>query len=220
MSDLGELHYYLGVEFERNREVHTIIMNQKNYIEEILKRFNIEECKLVGTLFDVNFKLLKLLDEEFMNVQREMEGVPYKARVGSLMYAMVAMRANITFAISTVSQFLSKAGPPHWMAVKRIIRNLKGTLDFKLCLGSKDIVLIGFCDADWAGDANDRRSTTGYVFFVGVGVISWKCKKQPTTITIFVNYYFETLKSLKINPNGLISNSISYCDDMYLYQIG
>ena len=59
--------------FERNGEAHTITMNQKSYIEEILKRFNMEKCKLVGTPFDVNSKLLKFLDEEFMNVQREME---------------------------------------------------------------------------------------------------------------------------------------------------
>ena len=66
-----------------------------------------------------------------MNVQREMEGVAYKATVGSLIYAMVATRVVVSFAVSTVSQFMSKAGPPHWMAVKRIIRYLKGTLDFK-----------------------------------------------------------------------------------------
>jgi hypothetical protein len=120
------------------------------------------------------------LDEEFVNVQREMEGVAYKATVGSLIYAMVATRVVVSFAVSTVSQFMSKAGPPHWMAVKRIIRYLKGTLDFKLCLGGKDVVLRGFCDADWVGDAPRRRSTTGYMIFVGVVVISWKCKKQPT----------------------------------------
>ena len=114
-----------------------------------------EECKPVGTRFDVNPKLLKLSNEEFINVQREMESVSYKAKVGSLMYAMVATRANIAFTVSTVSQFMSKAGPPHWMAVKRIMRYLKGTLDFKLCLGGEDIVLRGFCDADWTGDANE-----------------------------------------------------------------
>ena len=58
MSNLGELHYCLEVEFKRNRETHTIIMNQKSYIETILKRFNMEECKLVGTPFHVNSKLL------------------------------------------------------------------------------------------------------------------------------------------------------------------
>ena len=140
-----------------------------------------KEYKPVGTLFDVNSKLLKVSDEEFMNVQKKMEGVSYKARVGSLMYAMVVTRANIAIVVSTVSQFMSKIGPPHWMAVKCIMRYLKGTLDFKLCLGGKDIALRGFCDADWIRDANDRRSTTGYViFFVGVGVILWKFKKQST----------------------------------------
>ena len=90
-----------------------------------------------------------------MNVRREMEGVPYKARVGSSMYAMVAMRADIAFGVSTVNRFMSKANSSHWMAAKHIMRYSKGTLDFKLCLGGKNIVLIGFCDADWAGDANN-----------------------------------------------------------------
>jgi hypothetical protein len=92
----------------------------------------------------VNSKLLKLSDEEFVNVQRKMEGIPYKAGVGSLMYAMVAMRVDISFVVSTVSLFMSKVSLPHWMVVKRIIRYLKNTLDFKLCLGGKDIVLRGF----------------------------------------------------------------------------
>ena len=140
ISDLGELHYWLGVEFEKNREAHTIIMNQKNYIKKVLKLFNME-CKIVRNPFDVNSNLLTISDEEFINVQRKMEGEPYKARVGSLMYAMVATRIDIAFVVSTVSQFMSKADPPHWMAVKRIMRYLKGTLDFKLCLGGKDIIL-------------------------------------------------------------------------------
>jgi hypothetical protein len=82
--------------------------------------------------------------------------------------------------VSMVSQFMSRAGPAHWSAVKRIMRYLQGTKDFKLCLGGKDITLNGYCDADWAGDVNERRSSTGYVFFVGIGAISWNCKRQPT----------------------------------------
>jgi hypothetical protein len=64
MSDLREFHYYLGVNFERNREARTITMNQKSYIKKILKHVNMEECKPVGTPFDVNSKLLKLSDED------------------------------------------------------------------------------------------------------------------------------------------------------------
>ena len=64
------------------------------------------------------------------------------------MYAMMASRANIAFAVSLVSQFMSKVGPPHWMALKRIMRYLKGTLNFKLCYEGKDIALRGFCNAN------------------------------------------------------------------------
>ena len=135
MSNFEELHYCVKVKFERNRKAHTITMNQMRYIKEVLKRFNMKECKPGGTPFNVDSKLLKLLDEEFVNVQREMKGVSYKAGVESLMYAMVATRADIAFAESTVSQFMLKAGSPHWMAVKHIIRYLKDTLDLKLCFG-------------------------------------------------------------------------------------
>jgi hypothetical protein len=155
-------------------------MSQKKYIEEVLKRFNMEDCKPIGTPLDVNSKLLKLTEEEFEEIQGEMQSILYKATVGSLMYAMVGTRIDLAFPVSMVSQFMSKAGPSHWMAVKRIMRYLKGTLDLKLCLGGKDISLRGFCDADWGGDTNERRSTTGYAFFVGVGAISWNCKRQPT----------------------------------------
>ena len=83
-----------------------------------------EKCKPAGTMFDVHSKLLKFLDEEFVNVQRIMKGVSYKVRVGSLMYAMVAMMVDISFAVSTVSQFMSKVGPPHWIVMKCIMRYL------------------------------------------------------------------------------------------------
>ena len=113
MNDLGELHYYLGVKFERNKEACTITIYQRGYIEEVFKRFNMEKGKPVGTPFDVNSKLLKLLDKEFENVQRDMEGIPNKAGVGSFIYTMVIMRAYIAFTVSTLSQFMLKAASTH-----------------------------------------------------------------------------------------------------------
>jgi len=95
------------------------------------------------------------------------------------MYAMVATRADLAFPVNMVSQFMARAGPQHWMAVKRILRYLKGTIDYKLCLGGKDSELKRYCDADWAGDVNERRSTTGYVFFVGDGAISGIARGNP-----------------------------------------
>ena len=122
MNDLKELHYCLGVEFERNREAYTITMNQRNYIKEVLKRLNMEECKLVGTPFDANANLFKLSDENFENVQRKLESVSYKTKVESPMYATVDTRADLAFAVSMVSHFMANANSPHWMVVKRIIR--------------------------------------------------------------------------------------------------
>jgi len=109
-----------------------------------------------------------------------MQDVPYKAVVGSLMYAMVATRADLAFPMSVLSQHMSKSGPKHWTAVKRVMRYLQGTLQTKLVLGGKSLVLVGFCDANCAGDTSDRRSTTSYVFMLGDNAISWNSKKQPT----------------------------------------
>ena len=180
MTDLGELHYCLGVEFKRDRAARTITMSQHKYLEEILKRFNMEECKAIGTPLDTHVKLAKLTDEEFEEVRADMQGVPYKAAVGCLMYAMVATRPDLAFPVSVVSQHMSKYGPMHWAAMKRVMRYLQGTLGLKLQLGGAHATLHGFCDADWAGDEADRRSTTSYVFRLGVGAISWNSKRQPT----------------------------------------
>jgi hypothetical protein len=109
-----------------------------------------------------------------------MHGVPYKEAVGSLMYAMVAIRADLAFAVSVVSQFMATPDPTNWAAVKRIMRYLKGTLEVKLCLGGGDIIMKGYCNADWGGDVNTRKSTTGYVLFLGNGAILWNSKRQPT----------------------------------------
>ena len=79
---------------------------------------------------------------------QEMQGVPYKKAVGLLMYAMVATRADIAFAVSVVSQFISKPSPMHGKAVKWILRYLKGTLDLKLCLGGMDLTMKSYCDVD------------------------------------------------------------------------
>ncbi len=167
----------------------------------------------------MNSKLFKLTEEEFEGIEEDMQSIPYKAAVGSLMYAMVGTRLDLAFPVNMVSQFMSRAGPSHWMAVKRIMRYLKGTLDLKLCLGGKDVNLRGYCDADWGGDANERRSTTEYVFFVGVGTISWNCKRQPTiALSTTEAEYMATSQCTKetmwlkklMTDVGLVQNGATY----------
>ena len=109
-------------------------------------------------------------------MQKKTKGVVYKAEVGSLMYAIVAMRADIAFAVSTVNHFISKAGSLLRMDVKRIMRYLKGSLDFKLCLKGKEIAFKEFCNVDWVGDANVWRYTMG----IRVSYWRWSRFVKPT----------------------------------------
>ena len=171
ISNLKKLHYCLGVEFERNRKACTIIMNQKSYIKEIL---SVSTWKMqTGRNFvRCKFKIVKTWRWRIWNCAKEIGRYFIQARVGT--------RIGLAFAVNMVSQFMLKVDPPHWMAIKRIMRYFKSVLDLKLCLKDKDIVLRGFCYADHTGDANDWRSTIGYMFVIGNGVISWKCKNNQS----------------------------------------
>ncbi len=110
-----------------------------------------------------------------------MVNVPYQQAVGSLMYAMLCTRPDLAYPISVVSQHMANPSLEHWIAIKRIFRYLQSTLEFKFCFrGLAPQGLVKYCDADQAGDLEDRRSTTGFVFMMGGGAISWSSKRQPT----------------------------------------
>ena len=97
---------------------------------------------------------------------------------GKRIYAMLCTRPDVAFAVDFVSRFLSNPELPHWYAVKRIPRYIKGTLKLQLCYQGDDLKLRGYSDADWAGDLDKRKSTTGYVYTtLGGGAISWESKK-------------------------------------------
>jgi len=107
-----------------------------------------------------------------------MKRVPYSSAIGSLMYAMLCTRPDICYAVGLVSRYQSNPGQTHWKDVKRILRYLRGTVDYKLCYQGSDLQLVGYSDADWGGDLDERKSTSGYVFLLNNGTISWSSKKQ------------------------------------------
>src|ERR1700733_11109047 len=129
---------------------------------------------------------VKLSTEQCPKTQEEeedMSRVPYESVVGSLMYAMVCTRPDIAHAVGVLSRFMSKPGKEHWTIVKQVFRYLRGTSDYGLCYQGRpglDRVLgiHGFVDVDWVGDLDQRRSTSGYVFNLFGGAISWMSKKQ------------------------------------------
>jgi hypothetical protein len=128
MKDLGNLHFFLGMEVERDLAQRLLYVNQIGYLKEIFKHFHMEDCKAIRVPLDPKIKLKKNVNKD-----DEMVKVPYQQAVGSLMYAMLCTRPDLAYPISVVSQYMANPSLEHWIAVKHIFRYLQGTLQFKLC---------------------------------------------------------------------------------------
>ncbi len=113
MKDLGELHFFLGMEVERNHDERLLHISQIKYLKEILKHFRMEECKPIGVPLDPKVKL-----QRNVNGNDESKGFPYQQAVGSLMYAMFCTRFDFSYLISVLSQHMANPNMEHWMAVK------------------------------------------------------------------------------------------------------
>jgi len=127
-----------------------------------------------------------------------MSKVPYTSVVGSLMYAMVCTRPDIVHAVGVVSRYVNNPGKEHWMAVKWILRYLRGTTNQELCFGGSNIALQGYVAADIAGDRDNMRSTIGYVFIVGGTVVPWVSKIQSVVaLSTMEAEYVATIEASK-----------------------
>ena len=178
MKDLGPAKQILGIRICRDRMKKKLYMSQEKYIEKVLQRFNMSKAKVVSSPLATHFKLSTTQSPSTDKEKKEMERVPYSSAVGSLMYAMVCTRPDIAHAVGVVSRFLSNPGRAHWDAVKWIMRYLCGTSRLKLSFGSGKPVLVGYTDADMAGDVDARKSTSGYLITFSGGAVSWQSKLQ------------------------------------------
>jgi transposase InsO family protein len=181
MKDLGEANFILGVKIIRNRSRRFLGLSQATYIQKILERFRMENSKAVETPMDKATKLDRKSCPQTEAEKSAMSSVPYASAVGSLMYAMLCTRPDISYAVGIVSRYQSNPGQSHWQAVKRIFRYLRGTKDLMLCYEGASLELKGYSDAAWGNDADEGKSTSGYVFLLGGGAISWSSKKQTST---------------------------------------
>ena len=139
-------------------------LSQEDYIEKVLKRFNMKGAKFVTTLLVKHFKLTKHLSPKIPKEKEYMTKIPYASMVGSLMYAMVCTRPDIAQAVGVVSRFMNNPRKGHWEAIKWILRYLRGTSHYSLCFGGSNSCLQGYVDSDMVGDIDGGRSTTSYVF--------------------------------------------------------
>ena len=177
ITDLGELHWLLGIEIKRDREHRTIHLSQRSYIDSILRRYGLQDLKPVSIPMDTNIRLTTAQSPSTTTDIAQMRDVPYHEAVGSLMYAALGTRPDIAFAVQTASRFSTKPGPVHWEAVKRIFRYLKGTMELWLSYGMTKMDLTGYTDAD-GSMAEDRHAISGYAFLIHGGAVSWSAKRQ------------------------------------------
>jgi hypothetical protein len=174
LKDLGDLHYFLGIEVKKISD--GLLLTQQRYATDIIRRANMGKSKPVDNTISTTDKL-SLSDGVRLGA---VDSTRYRSMVGALQY-LTLTRPDISFAVNKVCQFLHAPTTIHWSAVKRILRYIQGTLSMGLKVRRSASTTVGaFSDADWAGCVDDRRSTGGFAVFFGSNLISWSARKQPT----------------------------------------
>ena len=212
IKDLGDLTYCLGIEIHRKRDERIIKMNQRAYIKRLAEKFGVDNCKDVHTPADSSAKLAKVPDEEVF-----VPKFPYRELVGALMYVATCTRPDLAHAVGEVAKYCERYNKSHWTAAKRILKYLKTNQDMSIVFsGFNKGELIGFADANWAGDLDTRRSTTGYVFFLNGSAISWKSKRQPTVVTSSTEAEYMSLYSATQEAIWLrfLLKGLKYCAEI------
>ncbi|XP_050156292.1 uncharacterized mitochondrial protein AtMg00810-like [Malus sylvestris] len=171
IKDLGDLHYFLGIQISKTKT--GLFLSQTKYIQDLLLKTEMNESKPCDTPCLPYTRLLKDDGQSFGNPTL------YRSIVRALQY-LTFTRPVIAFSVHQVCQFMQNQMVAHFTAVKRILRYLKGTMHLGINYHRGDLTLKAFSDADWAGDPNDRRSTTGFVAFLGSNPVSWSSKKKQT----------------------------------------
>ena len=174
-KDLGEAHYCLGIQIQRNREQKQMFLHQTKYLNSLLIKYGMSNCKSISTPHEQNQVMMPKYGEP-------VDKTRYQAIIRSITYAVTATRPDLAQALGSVNQFASNPSKEHWIAVKRVLRYIQGTLNHRILYDGqkeKSIQLEGYVDADWGSNPNGRKSQSGYSFFICGGIISWASKKQP-----------------------------------------
>ncbi|GJT36515.1 zinc finger, CCHC-type containing protein [Tanacetum coccineum] len=161
---------YIILDIRIKHKSNGLAISQSHYIEKVLKKFNYFDCTPVSTPIDTSEKLMP-------NNGQVVSQLEYSRVIGYLMYAMTCTRPDIAFAVGKLSRYTSNPGTQYWQAIQRVLKYLKKTMDYRLMYTGYPSVLEGYTDARWISITEDNSSTSGWVFLLGGGAISWASKK-------------------------------------------
>jgi hypothetical protein len=175
VKDAGEATYFLGMSIRRERSAGKLWVGQPKYALGVLQRVGMQDCKPRSTPFDASIQLSKMTGEPEDEIR-----APYQELVGALLYLSNCTRPDLAHAVGLLARFMSAPTEEHMNSAKQVLGYLAGTMDLGIQYMQGDRGLIGYSAADYAGDPDKRKSTSGNVFFKNGGAISWSTKLQPT----------------------------------------
>jgi len=170
MSMVGELTFFLGLQVRQLES--GIFLSQTKYAKDLVKKFKLESAKHARTPMSSSIKLSK--DTEGKDVEHTL----FRSMIGSLLY-LTASRPDISFSVGVFARYQAAPKESHLLAIKRIIKYVSGTLSFGIWYSfNTNDCLSAYSDADWAGDVDGCKSTSGGCFYFGSALVSWMSKKQ------------------------------------------
>jgi len=178
--DLGEPKCFIGLEISRDRTARTLAIRQQQLISEVIQKYG--QGSAAGREVP-----MALGTQLYAYGQQLQSGVPYAALVGSLMYLSQCTRPDLAYSAGLLARLMAQPTEEAWTAAKGVVKYLRATPDVGIVFGAtadaKVLHTVGYTDADYAGDVNNRRSTSAYVFILYGGAISWSSKQQRTVAT-------------------------------------
>ena len=176
LTDLGEARYFLGWSLHRDRQANTLKVTQERLATELINRYGLKEGKTKGIPMPTSIRLEPATEHNML----DKESYRYSELVGSLLYLSVCTRPDISQAVGVLSRYMANPSMEHWKAAKGVLRYIAGTLQTGILYGGGSKAMEGYCDSDYASDISSRRSTTGYVYILNGGAVSWNSKLQKT----------------------------------------
>jgi hypothetical protein len=188
MKDLDEASFTLGIEIHRDRRKSVLGLSQKAYLEKVLKKFSMHTCNPTSAPIVKGDEYVSFQSPRNQYEINQMKLVPYASAVGSLMYAQVCTHPDLAFVTGMLGRYQKNPDISHWNRIKKVLRYIQDTKGLMLTYErSGSLEIVGYSDSDFVGCLDTDRSTSGYVFKLAGGAISWSNSKQ-TVMTSFTMY--------------------------------